>query len=130
MKRIKTIAILSVVIIGGLVACNGKRSPGRVYMPDMHYSRAYEANMPNILNDSGIHYIPTPVPGTMRRGEVFAYGLPNDSTGYEMSGSIRIRLDSLILTLCLKPRGYIISTAEFAMVQIWTRKVRWQFQVK
>jgi hypothetical protein len=77
MKKFNIIAFFMVAAIA-FIACNDKRSPGHVYMPDMNYSRAYETNMPNILQDSGINYIPTPVPGTVRRGDLFPYLLPTN----------------------------------------------------
>ena len=51
MKKIRI--ILSFVMIIGIVtimdSCGSKRDPGRTYMPDMAYSRAYEAYAPNNL---------------------------------------------------------------------------------
>src|SRR5205085_11864359 len=55
---------------------------GRVYMPDMAYSRAYEtyANTSN-LDSHGINYTRMPVPGTIKRGDVFPFPLPKDKAG-------------------------------------------------
>ena len=44
-----------------------------------------------ILQDDNINYIPYPVEGTIRRGDLFPYPLPNDSNGYTMSAEIKIR---------------------------------------
>ena len=67
MKKIKI--LLSLVIISGLImlmqSCGSKRDPGRTYMPDMAYSRAYEAYAPNDLAKEDINYIPYPVEGTI-----------------------------------------------------------------
>ena len=54
-----------------LASCSEvRREPGRIYMPDMTYSRAYETysetpeQRENLLKQ-GIHYSNVPVPGTM-----------------------------------------------------------------
>lgn len=75
--------------------CGGKRHPGKVYMPDMAYSRAYEAYAPNTLKNDGINYIPEPVAGTIRRGDLFPYTLPNDTNGYKMSAAVKDPLPPL-----------------------------------
>lgn len=72
-----------------LFSCHNKREPGRVYMPDMAYSRAYEAYAPNNLRQEGINYNPSPVEGTIRRGDFFPYTLPNDSNGYKMAATVK-----------------------------------------
>ncbi len=82
------------------VSCGNKRDPGRVYMPDMAYSKAYEAYTPNNLRNEGVIYNPSPVLGTIRRGDLFPYTLPNDSNGYRMSASVTDplpKLDSISL---------------------------------
>jgi hypothetical protein len=76
-------------------SCGSKRDPGRVYMPDMAYSRAYEAYAPNNLAKENINYVPYPVPGTIRRGDLFPYPLANDSNGYRMSAEIKDPLPPL-----------------------------------
>ena len=47
-----------VAAAGMLISCNGvRRDPGRVYMPDMAYSRAYETYASTQqLKDKGINY--------------------------------------------------------------------------
>ncbi len=69
-------------------SCDSKSEPGKTYMPDMAYSRAYEAYASNNLKEKGINYIPYPVKGTIRRGDLFPYTLPNDSNGYKMSAQV------------------------------------------
>jgi len=97
MKKIRI--LLSFVIIIGIVtilgSCGNKRDPGRTYMPDMAYSRAYEAYAPNNLAKEDINYVPYPVEGTIRRGDLFPYPLPNDTTGYKMSAGIKDPLPPL-----------------------------------
>ncbi len=79
-----------VLAIAVLAGCNKvRRNPGRAYMPDMAYSRAYESySSTDNLKEKGIHYTATPVPGTIARGDMGAYRLANDSAGYANSGSV------------------------------------------
>jgi mono/diheme cytochrome c family protein len=90
----KRITFLMTVIIATIIvtvsSCDSKRQPGKVYMPDMAYSRAYETYAPqdsaifttNTANASHkIYYNSQPVNGTVKRGDVFAYTVPNDSNG-------------------------------------------------
>lgn len=78
-----------------ITGCIDKRHPGRIYMPDMTYSRAYEAYAPNNLKSEGINYIPSPVEGTIKRGDLFPYTLPNDSNGYKQSALVKDPLPPL-----------------------------------
>lgn len=97
MKKNTTIlSIFSIILAMALVqSCGSKRDPGRVYMPDMQYSRAFEAYLANDLAEQEIHYVPYPVEGTIRRGDLFPYPLPNDSNGYKMSGQVQNPLPTL-----------------------------------
>lgn len=106
MKRVNnflTIAVIAVIVI--FSSCSNKRNPGRIYMPDMTYSRAIETYS---LHDSAfwttdalhkggnqIYYNSMPPAGTIKRGELYPYTLPNDSNGYKMSATIKNPLDSL-----------------------------------
>jgi mono/diheme cytochrome c family protein len=69
MKHLKHILIAATALSLGLVACNeGKhRNPGRIYAPDMTYSRAYEfySENPNFSDSSNARM---PVMGTIARG--------------------------------------------------------------
>ena len=74
----------------GLLSCGGAHGddPGHAYMPDMYYSRAYEAygyNNPggeyDSLHNRGIVYNGLPVPGTVARGESMPTHLTADSAG-------------------------------------------------
>jgi mono/diheme cytochrome c family protein len=71
-----------------LISCGSdvRRDPGRVYMPDMSYSRAYETyaltpEEKEILLKQGIHFSNTPVPGTMKRGALYPFDIPMDVQG-------------------------------------------------
>lgn len=97
MKKLKV--FLSLVIVSGLVtlmgSCDSNREPGKTYMPDMAYSRAYEAYTANDLSKQNINYVPYPVDGTIKRGDLFPYPLANDSNGYRLSASIKDPLPPL-----------------------------------
>lgn len=88
MKKVK-FSLVIIIAVTAFVGCRDKRDPGRVYMPDMAYSRAYEAYDQNDLKQVGINYQAYPVQGTVRRGDLFAYTLPNDSNGYNMSAGVK-----------------------------------------
>lgn len=95
----KTRILLSFVIIIAVAtlmnSCGNKRNTGLTYMPDMAYSRAYEAYAPNNLAKENINYVDYPVEGTIRRGDLFPYPLPNDSNGYKLSAQIKDPLPPL-----------------------------------
>ncbi len=97
MKKIKIVFAftLALLITAAIESCDSKREPGKTYMPDMAYSRAYEAYAPNDLKEEGINYVPYPVEGTIRRGDLFPYTLPNDSNGYKMSAQVQDPLPPL-----------------------------------
>ncbi len=97
MKKLKIIVafMLMAMLTTVFESCDSKREPGKIYMPDMTYSRAYEAYAPNNLKDENINYVPYPVEGTIRRGDLFPYPLPNDSNGYKMSAQIKDPLPPL-----------------------------------
>jgi mono/diheme cytochrome c family protein len=87
----RKILLAAVVITGGisLSGCGaGGDDPGRAYMPDMYYSRAYETYGYNnvggerdSLRKRGIRYTGMPVNGTVARGDVLSYYLTADSAG-------------------------------------------------
>lgn len=96
----KKLAIfLSVAAI--VAACSDvKRKPGKTYVPDMAYSRAYEtyADHSN-LSDKGISYNALPVAGTMARGAMqpFPYEMDafGDTTNYNLSRQVKNPLPGL-----------------------------------
>ena len=91
MKKIKILVafLLMAALVIVFESCDSKREPGKTYVPDMTYSRAYEAYAPNDLKDENINYIPYPVEGTIRRGDLFPFTLPKDSAGYNMSKDVK-----------------------------------------
>lgn len=97
MKKVKILLAfaLAVLLITAVESCDSKREPGKTYMPDMAYSRAYEAYAENNLKAEGINYVGYPVEGTIRRGDLFPYTLPDDSNGYRMSAQVKDPLPPL-----------------------------------
>lgn len=93
-----------------IVSCSDvRRSPGRVYMPDMGYSRALETyakldsskftNNPADIGEGKIYYTSYPVAGAMARGDElpFAYAMdkPGDTTSYVASKQAQNPLPAL-----------------------------------
>ncbi|MFT3979073.1 MAG: cytochrome c [Ferruginibacter sp.] len=104
MKQKINISAIAIIAIIALSSCGNDRSPGRVYMPDMAYSRAYDAYdlldstkfTSDILDKGGkIFFNAKTVPGTIKRGDEFPYTLPNDSTGYKLSAAVQNPVASL-----------------------------------
>lgn len=96
LQNFSLLAIAAIVVVAS--GCGSKRNPGSVYMPDMAYSRTYEAydlldstKFTGDLNKKGgnfIYFNAQPVAGTLKRGDEFPYTLPNDSNGYKQSASV------------------------------------------
>lgn len=106
MKRLTIFSALAVTaLMTATSSCHTKRDRGLVYMPDMAYSRTYEAydlldstKFTTDFNTKGgtrIFFNAMPTAGTIKRGEEFPYTLPNDSIGYNMSSSVKNPLDSV-----------------------------------
>ncbi|HEY2348964.1 MAG TPA: c-type cytochrome [Puia sp.] len=81
-----------------------RRDPGRVYMPDMAYSRAYETysvtpEQREALLKKGIHFSNRPVAGTLKRGALIPFDIPMDAAGdtanYVASKSVKNPLSGL-----------------------------------
>lgn len=100
MKRLINFPVITAITMIVLVSsCKDKRNPGSVYMPDMAYSRTYEAYdlldstlFTNDMFDKGgnkIYFNASPAAGTIKRGEMFPYTLPNDSAGYAASATVQ-----------------------------------------
>ena len=105
MKKIK---IITTAAFAGLLmtSCNSnKGEPGRVYMPDMTYSRAYETyaaldsavftENPADRGEGKIYYDRLPVAGTVARGDMAEYPYKNDSLGYALSATVANPLPAL-----------------------------------
>jgi mono/diheme cytochrome c family protein len=118
----KKLSILSLIIVAVtiVVSCSDiKRKPGRVYMPDMAYSRAYETysvteEQKEELAKQGIHYSNIPVAGTIKRGELFPFLLTKDkdgdSTNYVAAKQVKSPLAALdTLQLVEAERLYLVN---------------------
>jgi mono/diheme cytochrome c family protein len=99
-------------MIIAMVSCNKvRRSPGRAYMPDMYYSRAYEtyASTEN-LQQHGIHYTALPVKGTIARGDMLdIYPYANDSAGYVQSATFKSPLNPDSINMKEAERLYLVN---------------------
>lgn len=84
MRSTKIVTLGLVTVVLAAASCNNgpRREPGKIYMPDMAYSRAVEtyADHSN-LKDAGIYYDATPVAGTVKRGGVAYFPLAKDAAG-------------------------------------------------
>jgi mono/diheme cytochrome c family protein len=105
MKQMK---LLSSVLATGVIlfasSCGNKREPGKIYMPDMAYSRAVEtyASLDSTIFTSdtaflgkAIFYNARPVAGTIRIGDMPEYHLPNTDSGYVLSAQVKNPLPPL-----------------------------------
>ncbi|HEY4109229.1 cytochrome c [Puia sp.] len=88
MKKLIILSSIVVVAATVFVSCGDgvQRDPGKIYMPDMAYSRAYETysvteEQKADLLKQGIHFSNIPVPGTIKRGELLPFLLTKDPAG-------------------------------------------------
>ena len=105
MKKIAIIAALILTTAVVFISCDGKRQPGKIYMPDMAYSRAYETYAQRNdtiftmdIDQRGhlIFYNNLPPAGTMKRGELAPFTIPNDSNGLiNLSSQVKNPLEPL-----------------------------------
>lgn len=103
MKKVIIIPVLILGVTMAMISCSNKRSPGKVYMPDMGYSRTIESYAEqdsaiftsDMFGKGGnrIFFNAMPAPGTIKRGELFPYTLLNDSNGYKMSAAVPNPID-------------------------------------
>jgi mono/diheme cytochrome c family protein len=104
-----------------MASCGGpRRNPGRAYMPDMAYSRAYEtyASLDSTkftkdfadLGEGKIFYNSMPVSGTMARGDMLdIYPYKNDSIGYVNSAGVKNPFNADSIDLKEAERLYLIN---------------------
>jgi len=98
MKRITYLMAGLLVAAIATVGCGSDRDPGRVYMSDMAYSRAYESyaqldsnkftTNPDKVGGKKIYYNAMPPAGTIKRGELFPYIIAHDTVGYRISAKV------------------------------------------
>jgi mono/diheme cytochrome c family protein len=105
MKKTAIIATLILSMVVVFIGCKDKRDTGRAYMPDMAYSRAYESYAsrdssvfttdPNDASHK-IFYNNLSPAGTVKRGELFPFNVPNDSNGLiNLSAQVKNPLEPL-----------------------------------
>lgn len=81
MKRLTIVFCgLAAIIIAAAGCSDVKRTPGKVYMPDMAYSRAYETYSSNPVFADG-RTSQGPVAGTVKRGEEYPVHIEMDKIG-------------------------------------------------
>lgn len=105
MKKFLIIATVIITVITAASCNRVRRTPGRIYMPDMTYSRAYESYAStDALKKEGISYNARPVEGTMARGDEMPFPItedkPGDTVNYFASRQVKSPLnkDSIDMT--------------------------------
>ena len=92
---------LSGFLLAAISCSEVKREPGRTYMPDMAYSRAYETYSASPIWKDG-QTNRQPVAGTVKRGELLPWHIaadrPGDTTNYYASKAVVNPLNKLTLT--------------------------------
>jgi mono/diheme cytochrome c family protein len=97
----KSLLLTIAMVVVALTSCDDvKRTPGKIYMPDMAYSRAYESYADHSnLTEKGIHYDNLPVEGTIARGKEMPFPYAKDKAGdtinYNASKLVPNPIDSL-----------------------------------
>ena len=71
---------LAALVIAAVGCSDVKRTPGKVYMPDMAYSRAYETYSTNPVFADG-RTSQGPVAGTVKRGDAYPVHIEMDKIG-------------------------------------------------
>lgn len=71
---------LAALVIAAVGCSDVKRTPGKVYMPDMAYSRAYETYSTNPVFADG-RTSQGPVAGTVKRGDAYPVHIEMDKVG-------------------------------------------------
>ena len=99
------------MMVAVMISCKKvKRTPDRAYMPDMSYSRAYETYASTqALQEEGVNYLSKPVPGTIARGDMAAYMLANDSTGYVQSAAVKSPINKDSVNMTEAERLYLVN---------------------
>jgi mono/diheme cytochrome c family protein len=113
MKKIWIITVVAAIAVS-VISCNKpRRSPGRVYMPDMAYSRAYETYASTeALREKykGINYTAMPVAGTFAKGDMlWVYPYKNDSAGYVQSAGVKSPINADSIDVVEAERLYLVN---------------------
>lgn len=99
MKKLTIISFVAIITLVIAVGCsNVRREPGKVYMPDMAYSRAYETYSTSPVFVDG-QTNREPVSGTVKRGDAYPFHIaidkPGDTANYYASRAVRNPLSAL-----------------------------------
>jgi hypothetical protein len=99
MKKLTIISFVAIITLVIAVGCsNVRREPGKVYMPDMAYSRAYETYSTSPVFVDG-QTNREPVSGTVKRGDAYPFHIaidkPGDTANYYASRAARNPLSAL-----------------------------------
>ena len=99
MKKLTIISFVAIITLVIAVGCsNVRREPGKVYMPDMAYSRAYETYSTSPVFVDG-QTNREPVSGTVKRGDAYPFHIamdkPGDTANYYASRAVRNPLPAL-----------------------------------
>jgi mono/diheme cytochrome c family protein len=99
MKKLTIISFVAIITLVIAVGCsNVRREPGKVYMPDMAYSRAYETYSTSPVFVDG-QTNREPVSGTVKRGDAYPFHIaidkPGDTANYYASRSVKNPLPAL-----------------------------------
>ncbi len=100
MNKTKSIVVASLMIGLSLAACNSgdmRRNPGKVYAPDMTYSRAYDAYTENPNFEDG-QTSRLPVPGTVAMGHQLPDHLVEGDTNAYKSFTTSLRFSDAEIT--------------------------------
>ena len=105
MKKIVVASLIFAAVTVAVSCSDIQRNPGRIYMPDMAYSRAYETyatteEMKADLLKRGIHFSNIPVAGTIKRGELLPFliakdSIAGDTSNYHAAREVRNPLTSM-----------------------------------
>src|ERR1700761_8251614 len=105
MKKVIVFSLIVVAVTVAVSCSDVQRNPGRVYMPDMAYSRAYETyatteEQKAELLKRGIHFSNVPVAGTIKRNELLPFlvlkdSAAGDTANYHASREVKSPLMSM-----------------------------------
>jgi mono/diheme cytochrome c family protein len=114
MKKILIIATVIIAVITAASCNKVRRTPGRIYMPDMTYSRAYESYAStDALKKEGVFYDARPVEGTMARGDEMPFPItqdkPGDTANYFASRQVKSPLSIESVDLKEAERLYLVN---------------------
>lgn len=99
MKKLTIISFVAIITLVIAVGCsNVRREPGKIYMPDMAYSRAYETYSASPVFVDG-QTNREPVSGTVKRGDAYPFHIamdkPGDTANYYASRAVKNPLPAL-----------------------------------